>query len=103
MIRIMPMKMNMNKLQKMEFSSFSNCKKVGKQSLDASKSATSLKSCMLRKSKGFRIDRFHIGDDLEWLNQISECPIYHPSLEEFEFPLQYIQKIAPQASKYGKF
>ncbi|KAH1139021.1 hypothetical protein AAZX31_10G181500 [Glycine max] len=39
--------------------------------------------------------------DLEWTNMIPECPTYHPSEYEFEHPLVYLQKIAPEASKYG--
>uniref|UniRef100_A0A2C9VA65 JmjC domain-containing protein n=1 Tax=Manihot esculenta TaxID=3983 RepID=A0A2C9VA65_MANES len=38
--------------------------------------------------------------DLEWTDKISECPIYHPSYEEFEDPFNYIQKIAAEASNY---
>ncbi|XP_076901773.1 lysine-specific demethylase JMJ13-like [Bidens hawaiensis] len=70
----MPMKLK----QKIEFSSFSSVKKI-KQSPKASKP----------------------DDDLEWMNQITECPVYHPSVEEFEDPLRYFQQIAPEASKYG--
>lgn len=39
--------------------------------------------------------------NLEWVDKIEECPVYHPSKEEFEDPLVYLQKIAPEASKYG--
>ncbi|PIN22815.1 [histone H3]-lysine-36 demethylase [Handroanthus impetiginosus] len=39
--------------------------------------------------------------DLEWTNKILECPVYSPSIEEFQDPLVYLQKIAPEASKYG--
>ena len=39
--------------------------------------------------------------DLEWTNMIPECPTYHPSEHEFEHPLVYLQKIAPEASEYG--
>ncbi|WJX10597.1 hypothetical protein P8452_01295 [Trifolium repens] len=39
--------------------------------------------------------------DLNWTNLIPECPIYHPSEQEFEHPLVYLQKIALEASKYG--
>ncbi|KAA8522011.1 hypothetical protein F0562_012675 [Nyssa sinensis] len=39
--------------------------------------------------------------DLEWTDKISECPVYCPSKEEFEDPLVYLQKIAPEASRYG--
>ncbi|XP_042010077.1 lysine-specific demethylase JMJ706-like isoform X1 [Salvia splendens] len=39
--------------------------------------------------------------DLEWTEKVPECPVYHPTKEEFLNPLVYIQKIAPDASKYG--
>lgn len=39
--------------------------------------------------------------DLKWTDKISECPTYHPSIEEFDDPLIYLQKISPEASKYG--
>ncbi|CAA0843258.1 Transcription factor jumonji (jmj) family protein / zinc finger (C5HC2 type) family protein [Striga hermonthica] len=38
---------------------------------------------------------------LEWIDKIPECPVYCPSLVEFQDPLVYLQKIAPEASKYG--
>lgn len=39
--------------------------------------------------------------DLEWTDKVPECPVYRPSKEEFQNPLVYLQKIAPEASKYG--
>ncbi|KAL3499985.1 hypothetical protein ACH5RR_039078 [Cinchona calisaya] len=39
--------------------------------------------------------------DLDWIDKIPECPVYCPNKEEFEDPLVYLQKIAPEASKYG--
>lgn len=39
--------------------------------------------------------------DLEWTEKISQCPVYRPSKMEFKDPLIYLQKIAPEASKYG--
>ncbi|KAI7747537.1 hypothetical protein M8C21_016739, partial [Ambrosia artemisiifolia] len=39
--------------------------------------------------------------DLDWTDKMPECPVYFPSKEEFEDPLVYLQKIAPEASKYG--
>ncbi|RDX77684.1 Lysine-specific demethylase, partial [Mucuna pruriens] len=47
-----------------------------------------------------KLSKFDLAD-LEWTNRIPECPIYHPSDHEFEHPLLYLQKIAPEASKYG--
>ena len=48
-----------------------------------------------------RVDKFEY-DDLEWTEKIPECPVYSPSKKEFEDPLIYLQKIAPEASKYGE-
>lgn len=48
-----------------------------------------------------RVDKFEY-NDLEWTEKIPECPVYSPSKEEFEDPLVYLQKIAPEASKYGE-
>lgn len=39
--------------------------------------------------------------DIEWIDKIPECPVYFPCKEEFEDPLDYLHKIAPEASKYG--
>ncbi|KAJ4728591.1 Lysine-specific demethylase [Melia azedarach] len=47
-----------------------------------------------------KVDKFDT-DDLEWTGKIPECPVYHPTKEEFEDPLIYLQKIAPEASRYG--
>lgn len=46
------------------------------------------------------IDESHFAE-LEWIDDILECPVYHPSKIEFEDPLTYLQNIAPEASKYG--
>lgn len=40
--------------------------------------------------------------NLDWIDKIPECPVYYPKKEEFEDPLVYLQKLAPEASKYGK-
>ncbi|KAJ4845757.1 hypothetical protein Tsubulata_047053 [Turnera subulata] len=39
--------------------------------------------------------------DLEWTDKIPDCPVYHPSIEEFEEPLNFIKKISVEASNYG--
>ncbi|XP_019231869.1 PREDICTED: lysine-specific demethylase JMJ706-like isoform X2 [Nicotiana attenuata] len=39
--------------------------------------------------------------EFDWIDTIEECPVYHPSKEEFEDPLVYVQKIAREASKFG--
>ncbi|WOH02007.1 hypothetical protein DCAR_0521394 [Daucus carota subsp. sativus] len=40
-------------------------------------------------------------NDLDWSSKLIQCPVYYPSREEFEDPLVYLQKVAPEASKYG--
>ncbi|KAL3497897.1 hypothetical protein ACH5RR_040629 [Cinchona calisaya] len=47
-----------------------------------------------------KVSKFDI-TNLEWVDKIPECPVYCPSKEEFGDPLVYLQKIAPEASKYG--
>uniref|UniRef100_A0A6N2K4N6 JmjC domain-containing protein n=1 Tax=Salix viminalis TaxID=40686 RepID=A0A6N2K4N6_SALVM len=47
-----------------------------------------------------KVDKFDTRD-LEWTEKIPECPVYCPTKEEFEDPLVYLQKIAPEASRYG--
>ncbi|OMO77370.1 hypothetical protein CCACVL1_15046 [Corchorus capsularis] len=47
-----------------------------------------------------KVDKFDTSD-LEWTDKIPECPVYCPTKEEFEDPLVYLQKIAPEASRYG--
>ncbi|KAK8505692.1 hypothetical protein V6N12_038426 [Hibiscus sabdariffa] len=47
-----------------------------------------------------KVDKFDTCD-LEWAEKIPECPVYCPTKEEFEDPLVYLQKIAPEASRYG--
>lgn len=47
-----------------------------------------------------KVDKFDT-TDLEWTDKIPNCPVFCPTKEEFEDPLIYLQKIAPEASKYG--
>ncbi|KAJ4958970.1 hypothetical protein NE237_026081 [Protea cynaroides] len=47
-----------------------------------------------------KVEKFETSD-LEWTDKIPECPVFCPTKEEFEDPLVYLQKIAPEASKYG--
>ncbi|PWA83900.1 JmjC domain-containing protein [Artemisia annua] len=49
---------------------------------------------------GRKVEKFDTGD-VDWTDKLPECPVYYPSKEEFEDPLVYLQKIAPEASTYG--
>lgn len=40
-------------------------------------------------------------ENLDWIEKIPECPVFHPTKEEFENPLEYLQKISPVGVKYG--
>lgn len=60
-------------------------------------------AAMLNRKDAFskhRVTKFE-ASNLDWIDKIPECPIYYPKKEEFEDPLVYLQKIAPEASKYG--
>lgn len=46
------------------------------------------------------VEKFDMSN-LEWIDEVPDCPVFYPSKEEFEDPLIYLQKIAPNASKYG--
>ena len=58
---------------------------------------SSTKNNVFSKRKVAKFDTL----DLEWTEKVPECPVYRPTKEEFLNPLVYIQKIAPDASKYG--
>ncbi|XP_020260818.1 lysine-specific demethylase JMJ706-like isoform X3 [Asparagus officinalis] len=47
-----------------------------------------------------KVEKFDMSN-LDWIDNIPECPVFSPTKEEFEEPLAYLQKIAPLASKYG--
>ncbi|XP_023641201.1 lysine-specific demethylase JMJ706 [Capsella rubella] len=47
-----------------------------------------------------KVEKIETGD-LKWTERLPECPVYRPTKEEFEDPLTYLQKIFPEASKYG--
>ncbi|XAR52082.1 hypothetical protein NMG60_11019976 [Bertholletia excelsa] len=57
----------------------------------------SFKEDVSSKGKAEKFDR----TDSEWTSKMLECLVYRPSKEEFEDPLIYLRKIAPEASKYG--
>ncbi|KAG2708911.1 hypothetical protein I3760_05G214900 [Carya illinoinensis] len=71
-----------------------NSTSMKKQSpVKASKAFTS-------RAANVAIDESHFAE-LEWIDDISKCPVYRPSKIEFGDPLTYLQNIAPEASKYG--
>lgn len=73
--------------------------------LRVTSSDTVLKANGLSTGKGSllkeKVEKFET-DDLKWTEKLPECPVYRPTKEEFEDPLTYLQKIFPEASKYGK-
>lgn len=48
------------------------------------------------------LEKFDISN-LQWIHDIPECPVFYPTKEEFENPVDYIQQISPVASEYGNF
>ncbi|XP_022717426.1 lysine-specific demethylase JMJ706-like [Durio zibethinus] len=66
------------------------------ESFSRSNGASSEKDVLSKR----KVDKFDTSD-LEWTEKIPECPVYCPTKEEFEDPLVYLQKIAPEASRYG--
>ncbi|KAK3158810.1 hypothetical protein QOZ80_2AG0141850 [Eleusine coracana subsp. coracana] len=47
-----------------------------------------------------RVKKFDLSS-LYWIDEIPDCPVFSPSVEEFEDPMVYLSKIAPVAEKYG--
>lgn len=47
-----------------------------------------------------RVAKFEM-ENLDWIEMIPECPVFYPTKEEFENPLEYLQKISPVGAKYG--
>lgn len=49
-----------------------------------------------------KVDRFECSN-LEWIDRIPDCPVFSPSKQEFQDPLDFLTRIAPLASKFGIF
>ncbi|TVU03373.1 hypothetical protein EJB05_19599 [Eragrostis curvula] len=47
-----------------------------------------------------RVKKFDLSS-LDWIDEIPDCPVFSPSIEEFEDPIVYLSKIGPVAAKYG--
>ncbi|XP_062222345.1 lysine-specific demethylase JMJ706-like [Phragmites australis] len=47
-----------------------------------------------------RVKKFNLSS-LDWIDEIPDCPVFSPSIEEFEDPMVYLRKIAPVAARYG--
>ena len=69
--------------------------------LRVTSSATAPSSTARGGLKKEKVEKFDT-DDLKWTERLPECPVYRPTKDEFEDPLTYLQKIFPEASKYGK-
>ncbi|CAL0329335.1 unnamed protein product [Lupinus luteus] len=53
-----------------------------------------------RKTDARNSISYKVGD-VEWTNNIPECPVYYPSEKEFQDPFAYLHKIVPEASTFG--
>ncbi|KAK6794773.1 hypothetical protein RDI58_008226 [Solanum bulbocastanum] len=71
------------------------------QKVTKTKSARRVKKPSLHGPSHGKVSQKRKADEFDWTDTIKECPVYRPSKEEFEDPLVYVQKIAPEASKYG--
>jgi jmjN domain len=47
-----------------------------------------------------KVEKFEM-ENLDWIQKVPECPVFYPTKEEFENPLEYLQKISPVGVKYG--
>jgi jmjN domain len=47
-----------------------------------------------------KVENFEM-ENLDWIEKVPECPVFYPTKEEFENPLEYLQKISPVGVKYG--
>lgn len=63
--------------------------------------AFSVGSCPVKDAfSKHKVEKFDLSN-LEWIEKIPDCPVFYPTKVEFEDPLNYLQQIAPVASKYG--
>ncbi|XP_019465230.1 PREDICTED: lysine-specific demethylase JMJ706-like isoform X1 [Lupinus angustifolius] len=53
-----------------------------------------------RKTNARNSISYKVGD-VEWTNNIPECPVYYPSEKEFQDSFAYLHKIVPEASTFG--
>lgn len=86
-----------SKLRRMDMKSSNNKtrKAVNKVSEGGREKETKAEEDVLSKLR--KVD----SEKQEWVNKIPECPVFFPSKHEFEDPLVYLQKIFPEAQKYG--
>ncbi|MBA0598005.1 hypothetical protein Gorai_007785, partial [Gossypium raimondii] len=47
------------------------------------------------------IEKYKLSKELLWVDQIPQCPVFRPLIEDFKDPFVFLHTIAPQASKYG--
>jgi hypothetical protein len=47
-----------------------------------------------------RVKKFDLSS-LHWIDEIPDCPVFSPSIEEFDDPMVYLSKITPVAANYG--
>ncbi|KAK8532202.1 hypothetical protein V6N13_131537 [Hibiscus sabdariffa] len=72
-----------------------------KRAKTSSLTAPKTLSFMKREANPRIMEKYKLSTELEWVDQIPECPVFHPSMEDFKDPLVFLQTIAQKASKYG--
>jgi hypothetical protein len=73
-----------------------SCGAKMRRSRDASVRGGSMRDPFLKH----RVKKFDLSH-LDWIDEIPDCPVFSPSIEEFEDPMVYLSKIAPVAANYG--